>query len=287
MRRRPHEHDREQGQRRERDVPGRCRPADERGHRAGRPADDDVLRRRALQPARVDEDVEQVAGEREQGRRHVDRHAEQHERRGRERQTELERLRRAIRARRPPGGGRCAPIVRSMSRSMQVVERARPATGERESDHRRGDPAGRGQPARADHHPAAPVRRSSDMIARLGEHRRSRARPRARRALAERRRGRHERGGERRRGDRDVQGDRPRRPAGQTTPPRPRRSRPGTARRRSAPRAAGAGAPRRSAHGDGDERRQRGGGQHAVGQVEVQLPRPHDERGARAQPRSR
>ena len=68
VRRRPEEDDQEEPERGQAEVPGRGCVADERRHRAGRAADDDVLRRRALQPAGVDEDVEEVADERERGR---------------------------------------------------------------------------------------------------------------------------------------------------------------------------------------------------------------------------
>ena len=59
MRRRPVEDDQEEEERRQREVARRSGPADERRHRAGGPADDDVLRGRALELARVDEHVEE------------------------------------------------------------------------------------------------------------------------------------------------------------------------------------------------------------------------------------
>ena len=58
MRWRPQEDDPEQRRAREGQVAGRGGVPDERRHRAGRTADDDVLRRRPLQPARVDDHVE-------------------------------------------------------------------------------------------------------------------------------------------------------------------------------------------------------------------------------------
>src|SRR6266540_4024131 len=85
VRRRPEEDDQEQEQRRQRQAPRHGRPADERRHRAGRAADNDVLRRRALEPARVDEHVEEVPDQGEHGRQHVHARGEQHEREGRER----------------------------------------------------------------------------------------------------------------------------------------------------------------------------------------------------------
>src|SRR5205085_2886813 len=67
----------------------RC-PAHERRHRARRAADDDVLRRRAFQPACVDEDVEEVADEREHRGQHVHGACEEDERECRQREPELE-----------------------------------------------------------------------------------------------------------------------------------------------------------------------------------------------------
>ena len=64
--RRPEEHDREQQDRRPADGPAHGGPADERRHRARRAADHDVLRRAALEPDRVDEDVAQEAAEAQQ-----------------------------------------------------------------------------------------------------------------------------------------------------------------------------------------------------------------------------
>ena len=58
VRRRPVEDDREQHERRQSDLAGHRGPGHEDRHAAGRTADDDVLRRRALQPHRVHEDVE-------------------------------------------------------------------------------------------------------------------------------------------------------------------------------------------------------------------------------------
>ena len=59
VRGRPEEHDEEQPERRKREAARRRRVADERRYGARGPADDDVLRRRALEPARVDDDVEE------------------------------------------------------------------------------------------------------------------------------------------------------------------------------------------------------------------------------------
>ena len=86
-------------------------PAEE--HRATEPrwqnrGDDDVLRRRALQPARVDEHVEEVAREREQRGRQVDERVEQDERESREREPEFERALRRHAAGCDRAAARCA-----------------------------------------------------------------------------------------------------------------------------------------------------------------------------------
>ena len=67
VRRRPQEDGDEQHDRRPVERVGDGRPADEHRHGAGRAADDDVLAARALQPDRVDEDVEHGGREGEHG----------------------------------------------------------------------------------------------------------------------------------------------------------------------------------------------------------------------------
>ncbi len=67
MRRRPEEGDRDQHQRRDREVPHHRGPADGRRQRSRQSTDDDVLRRAALEPERVHEHVEED-GEGEQRR---------------------------------------------------------------------------------------------------------------------------------------------------------------------------------------------------------------------------
>ena len=94
MRGRPEEHDCEEDEGGQRQVPGRRRPADERRDRACSSADDDVLRRRAFEEARVDEDVEEVAREREDRGQDVDDTGKEHEREGRQGEAELEGIRR-------------------------------------------------------------------------------------------------------------------------------------------------------------------------------------------------
>ena len=71
VRRGPEEDDREQHERRQRDVAGDGRPADQRREAAGDPAPDDVLRRAPLEQQRVDEDVERVGAEGEPRRQPV------------------------------------------------------------------------------------------------------------------------------------------------------------------------------------------------------------------------
>ena len=169
VRRRPEEDDQEERDRRQSQVPGRGRPADQRRDRAGGPADDDVLRRRALQPAGVDEDVEEVPDERQRRGQDVDRAGEQHERERRQREPELERVRR----RHPAGGDR--PRARPLAHQRvdvavdHVVERAGAAAGEREPDDERGQVAERRHALRADEHPADPGQEQQRHDPRLGQ----------------------------------------------------------------------------------------------------------------------
>ena len=72
MGRGPDEDDGEEHDRRPAQAVGDRRPADEDGNGAGRPADHDVLRRDALQPQRVDEDVEGGGRHGQHGRQQVD-----------------------------------------------------------------------------------------------------------------------------------------------------------------------------------------------------------------------
>ena len=64
MRRRPEEDHAEEGKGCRVQGARRRGPAHERGYRSGGAADDDVVRRRALEPDRVDEDVDERARER-------------------------------------------------------------------------------------------------------------------------------------------------------------------------------------------------------------------------------
>src|SRR5206468_9012152 len=80
MRRRPEKDDREQEPRREIEGAGDGGPTDKRWDRARSATDDDVLRGRALEPDRVDEDVEDRAAERERRRQQIREHREHDER---------------------------------------------------------------------------------------------------------------------------------------------------------------------------------------------------------------
>ena len=133
--------------------PGRRGVPDERRHRPGSPADDDVLRGRALEPTGVDEDVEEVPDEREHGRQHVDGGGEKRERHGREQDPELERL-----LRRHAAGGDGALLGAAAHEDVDVavehvVERGCSAAGEREADHRDREEPERRHSLRADEHP--------------------------------------------------------------------------------------------------------------------------------------
>ena len=129
--------------------PGRGRPADERRDRAGGAADDDVLRRRALQPAGVDEDVEEVADERERRRQDVDAGGEDRERERRQREAELERVRRRDPVRGHGPRPRALPHQPVDVAVEHMVEGARAAARQREADHRRDGDLPRRQAARA------------------------------------------------------------------------------------------------------------------------------------------
>ncbi len=135
-------------------LPGRRGPADERRHGARGSADHDVLRRRALQPARVDDDVERAAGEREHGGEDVDGAREQDEGERQEHEAELERAARgdASRGDRP----RLRPLAheRVDVAVEDVVERRRAAAREREADHRGDRDLGAGPAVGAGDHPA-------------------------------------------------------------------------------------------------------------------------------------
>ena len=153
MRRRPEEDDQEEPERGQRQVAGRGGEADERRHRPGGAADDDVLHRRALQIARVDDDVEEVPDEREHRCQHVDGACEQRERERREDEAELER----------PRGRHAARGDRSLlgARSHQPVDVGVEDVVERARRRRRRARAraiaaanvpSRRQPSRADEH---------------------------------------------------------------------------------------------------------------------------------------
>ncbi len=99
MRRRPQEDDEEQDQRHRGDRAGDGGPADQRRERAGRAADDDVLRRPPLQPHRVDEDVERDRGGEQSGGDQIRRQPHHHDRADRQRDAVGQR-----RIRRDPPG---------------------------------------------------------------------------------------------------------------------------------------------------------------------------------------
>ena len=205
VRRCPEEDDREEQERRDCDVAGGRRPADQRRDRAGGAADDDVLGRRALQPARVDEDVEEVAGQREQCGEHVDEAREQYERERREREPELERPRRhdTLGCDGTAVGTTHVPVDVAVE---HVVERARTAAGERQPGHGDGEqPRGR-EAAGADDHAAGPGEQQQAHDARLGQRQVVPPRRRGHRLAAERCSRRDERRGQGQRGERDVQG---------------------------------------------------------------------------------
>ena len=82
------------------------------GAAPGRAADDDVVRSRALEPLRVDEDIEEVASEGQRGGDPVDRKSEQQHRGDREADAERQRGVRADRGRQRRRDFGCGPSVR-------------------------------------------------------------------------------------------------------------------------------------------------------------------------------
>ena len=99
MRRRPQEDDHEEHDALEAHRAGCRGPADHRRQRARGSADDDVLRRRALEPHGVDHGVEEDGEGEQRGRQPVHQHAQRHDRKGGQDEAEAERL-----ARRNPAG---------------------------------------------------------------------------------------------------------------------------------------------------------------------------------------
>jgi hypothetical protein len=111
--------------------------AHERRHGARDAAEDDVLRPATLQVAGVDDDVEEIADEREHRRQEVRGRCQQRERRRREREPELERARRREpagrhRARRRPRPHQLVDVA-----VEHVVERSGAAARESEAEERR------------------------------------------------------------------------------------------------------------------------------------------------------
>ena len=136
VRRGPEEDQREHQHALDRDAAGRRRPADHRRQRPGRAADHDVLRRRPLQPDRVDHRVEED-GEGEQPRRdEVGEEPQHHHREPGQRQPERQRLA----ALDPPRGDRPAGGAAHHRVDLPVlphVERARRAGADGDADDRR------------------------------------------------------------------------------------------------------------------------------------------------------
>ncbi len=112
MRRRPEEDDQEQQDRLDRQRTRRRRPRHHRRQRAGGAADHDVLRGPALQPHRVDHDIEEDREGQQRAGKPVDEDAERHHREERQRQAEGQRLGRRARGRAGSAGWRCATSAR-------------------------------------------------------------------------------------------------------------------------------------------------------------------------------
>ena len=115
VRRRPQEDDGEQQPRQQRRVARHRRPADDDRKGAGRAADDDVLRRPALQPDGIDDDVEQDRDGEPEGRHPVDREAHDGDRAAASMTPKRQRLAGSIL---PAGSGRLA--VRFITASISA-----------------------------------------------------------------------------------------------------------------------------------------------------------------------
>ena len=92
MRRGPDKHDGEQQHRHHIQPASYGRPADQRRKRSGRPTDDDVLRRAALQPHGVDEHIKPDRPGQRQGGEHIRRQAHDDDRTNRQGNTKSERF---------------------------------------------------------------------------------------------------------------------------------------------------------------------------------------------------
>ena len=268
MRRRPEEHDQEKPERGQGEAPRRGGVADEGRHRAGGATEHDVRGPPPLEVARVDHDVEEIAGERERRCREVDRRCEHRERARGERDPELERARRGQPAggdRSPRGARPHEPVDVSIE---HVIERACTAAGEGETEQHKAEPPRIRRSARPDDHPA----RSSDEQERHDPRLRQGevvASAPARDLPAAERRGREHGGrGKGERGEREV--ERARRRGGR----RKEECERGDSRRQQAPVCPG------SSDDERDERRQRDRCDRAMCRASARA--AHDRRGARA-----
>ena len=131
---------------------GRRRVADERRNSARSASDHDVLRSRALEPAGVDEDVEEVADEREHRGEDVHGRREERERDRREQDPELERLLGRDATGRDGTLFRAAAHERVDVAVEHVVQSRRAAARQREPEHRHGEQSERRDALRADEH---------------------------------------------------------------------------------------------------------------------------------------
>ena len=150
VRRRPDEDDGEHHHRRPRQAVGHRGPSDQHRHRAGRAPDHDVLRRAALEPQRVDEDVEERGRDGQHGREQVDGQPQLDERGHLEGQGEDQRRRR----RHGPGDQRTVlgPVHQAVDVAVDHhVDGVGPAGGQRAAGQR-----GRHQPDRRQRRAAPP-----------------------------------------------------------------------------------------------------------------------------------
>jgi hypothetical protein len=138
MRRCPHEDQRKHQRRLNRHAARRRDPADHRRKRPGSPANDDVLRRQALQPHRIDDRIEEDR-ERQQRRRHqVGRQPQHHHADARKPKPQRQRLARLHPARwhRTAGGTRHHRVNVSVPPHVQRARGTGPQRNEQDSGKR-------------------------------------------------------------------------------------------------------------------------------------------------------
>ena len=168
MRRRPQKNNQEQQQRVRRDVAGDRGPAEHRRCGAGGAADDNVLRRRVLEPDGVDDRVTDEGSKRQHRRQHIDPGDEDDHGQDADSEREYQRLGRG------EASGRQRSIVRALHHGIglaieDVVERGRGARRERDAEGAEDEGAERRRAGRGQEHADHRGEHDERHHARLGE----------------------------------------------------------------------------------------------------------------------